>query len=731
MPDISAMLDGMLKPPTQPKYAPGYTKPKKPEVGEIVTRATNAKEASSAFLDQVQDTMERLRPGLRAGYFKRDEEAFFHGDIEVYQSTALIDAKSKLDAYLAARPIAYSVDVYDPEVYVDAQRIEDAAYHFRKLHERRWVEAGNMTLSQSEAKDLTLYGVVVSRRTLNLADTRCPITATLIDPATVFPLWGRVGNVPHLEAIYRIVTMPVYQVMADYALDEARARKIKDALGDKIGHFGASADVTVVEYWDSWWCGAFLFEGSVEIKPLTEHKYGCVPFVIQYGPGGEPMHTRSPQRGSGYMYNYAFGSRTNRDDRVYKATGYIEPMKRLHDVREAITGSYMNNLLKGFEQPVILEQTNSAAEAPEPPIIDRSAGGVTRLVGGEEQLKPFPTSPNPADAGLVMQMLAMDSQTNLQSQGDMPDRSNVSGTAMQRGAEQDKLQWDGWVQALESFHGRCATHDMLLWRNFGQEARYLSGTKKSFYVPNRNPAADEKPSFELTPEMIDNVDTDIAVLMNDMSLSRTDPLRAGRPDVRAGRDADLVEPRYCPQDGQDRLRPHPRRDPHRGHAEAGHGDGRDRQAHPRAAGAPDRYRRSNRRREEAGEPDSAVHGLEDGRHGPHDDATPAGVESVTPARYARSARPTTAGAGDQWRRRRALRRIRTRTRISQRGSRRTSRTGRTATTSRPHSGVRSNVWARYRFAAPASPPEPRAGSNQRTTPSIRSNRPLASRPSMI
>jgi hypothetical protein len=523
MPDISAMLDGMLKPPTQPKYAPGYTKPKKPEVGEIVTRATNAKEASSAFLDQVQDTMERLRPGLRAGYFKRDEEAFFHGDIEVYQSTALIDAKSKLDAYLAARPIAYSVDVYDPEVYVDAQRIEDAAYHFRKLHERRWVEAGNMTLSQSEAKDLTLYGVVVSRRTLNLADTRCPITATLIDPATVFPLWGRVGNVPHLEAIYRIVTMPVYQVMADYALDEARARKIKDALGDKIGHFGASADVTVVEYWDSWWCGAFLFEGSVEIKPLTEHKYGCVPFVIQYGPGGEPMHTRSPQRGSGYMYNYAFGSRTNRDDRVYKATGYIEPMKRLHDVREAITGSYMNNLLKGFEQPVILEQTNSAAEAPEPPIIDRSAGGVTRLVGGEEQLKPFPTSPNPADAGLVMQMIAMDSQTNLQTQGDMPDRSNISGSVMARSSEQGKELWDGWVQALESFHGRCATHDMLLWRNFGQEARYLSGTKKSFYVPNRNPAADEKPSFELTPEMIDNVDTDIAVLMNDMSLSELIP----------------------------------------------------------------------------------------------------------------------------------------------------------------------------------------------------------------
>lgn len=523
MPDLTSMLDGMLKPPAQPKYAPGYVKPKKPDVGEIITRSTSAKEASGPFLAQVQDTMERLRPGLRAGYFSRDEDAFMHGEIQSYRSSALVDAWNKIVAYLAARPIAYTVDVYDPEVYVDAQRIEDTAYHFRKLHERRWVEAGNMTLSQAEAKDLTLYGVVVSRRTLNLADTRCPITATLIDPATVFPMWGRVGNVPHLEAVYRIVTMPVYQVMADYALDEAKARKIKDALGDKIGQFGAGADVTVVEYWDSWWCGAFLFEGAVEIKPLTEHKYGCVPFIIQYGPGGEPLHTRSPNRaGSPYSY-WNYGRWGNRDDRVYKATSYIEPMKPLHDQREALTGLYLNNVILGFNQPVILEQTNSAAEAPEPPIIDRTINGVTRLVGGDEQLKPFPTSPNPADAGLVMQMLAMDSQSNLQTQGDMPDRSNVSGTALQRGAEQGKELQDGWVQALESFHGRCATHDILLWRNFGQEARYLSGSKKAFYIPNRNPAADEKPSFELTPEMIDNVDTDIDCLMNDMSLSELIP----------------------------------------------------------------------------------------------------------------------------------------------------------------------------------------------------------------
>lgn len=514
------MLTDFLKPPVQPIYPPGYRKPSRPSIDDLAGRATQAKEANKEYLDAISDTYRRIRQ-QSAAYFTRDEVAFRSGQIEPYPSTTLVDALNKLVAYIESKPLAFTVDVYDPTLVEDAQKIEDMAYHFRSLHERRWVKAGNPTLSHAEAHDLATFGVVISRRTLNLADTKCPILTTLVDPATVFPVWGRVGLVPSLEAVYRMVTMPVHQAIADFVTDPELKAAAKDAVRDRLDRFGESADVTVVEYWDSWWCCAFLVEGNVPLKPLTAHEYGCVPFIIQYGPGGEPMHTRAPDRSGNYVQAGAFGGwYGSGTDRPYKATGYLESKKKLSDFRDALTSLYVTNAIKGFNQPVILKRTNTAAES-ERPFIDRSPGGETELVAGEEDLLPFPTSPNPNDMGMVMQMLMADSQTNLsmQSFGEMPDKSNISGTAQQRSVEASQIQSDAWVRSMESFHGRCATHDMHLWRNFGHESRYLSGQKKSFFIPRRNPMETEAPSFELTPEVIDNVDTEITCLMDSMSMT--------------------------------------------------------------------------------------------------------------------------------------------------------------------------------------------------------------------
>lgn len=523
-PNITSILDRMLKPPIQPKYPPGFEKPKKPSVEEIITRAENAREANREFLSLVSNTLNRLRPSSGfGGFYEKDRFALISGEMEQYRAPILIRAHNREVSYLASKPIAYNIDVYDPELYADAQKIEDAAYHFRAMHERRWVNGGNPILSQCEASDILTYGVVIKRNTLNLADTKCPIKSMLIDPATVFPVWGRTGVINELEAVYRIVTMPVRQVLAEYTKVGDLKKKIKDALGDTEGTFGEAADVTVVEYWDSWWCGAFLCEGGVEIKPLTAHEYGCVPYIIQYGPGGEPMHTRMPNGTNGaYIEDYATfdGNRSgNGAERTHKATPFIEPYKYENDAREAFRTKVLTNVIKQFNPPIVLKRTNAGAKG-EQPEFENWEGGVTELEAGEEDIEAYPETAN-RDAGLIFQMMAEDGTLGMLDRSDgMPDKSNISGTARQGMAEVGQEQREMWVRSLESLHGREATHDVCkLWRNHGHEARYAEGTKKPFYVPSRNPTSIEDRSFELTPEMIDNVDTDINASMNSLKLS--------------------------------------------------------------------------------------------------------------------------------------------------------------------------------------------------------------------
>jgi hypothetical protein len=90
-------------------------------------------------------------------------------------------------------------------------------------------------------------------------------------------------------------------------------------------------------------------------------------------------------------------------------------------------------------------------------------------------------------------------------------------------AEEGREQEQGWIEALELFRGRCVSHDIKLWRNFGHLARYSSGKKNAFYIPRRHPAETEGKAFELTPEIIDNVDTDVTCVMTGLRLSELIP----------------------------------------------------------------------------------------------------------------------------------------------------------------------------------------------------------------
>jgi hypothetical protein len=517
------LLDSLLQTPAQPKYPPGYKKPKKPERGKLLERAQISKMAYQPYLDDIADTYRRMRFQTSGYLTETDRLARELGRQTAYVSSALRDAFNRAVAYHASRPIAWSVDEYDPEKAGDAQKIEDFSYYLRKKFERTWVERGNRALKQDEAWGMLFFGNLSARITLDLTNTHCPFDFTLVDPCTVYPVWGRAGAVKTLEAVYRIVKMPAQQALADYFSDDP-PKAVKDALAASIdATMGRAAEVEVVEYYDTWWRGVFIQGTDVDLIPLTEHKYGCVPFVIQYGPGGEPTYSRSPDESWSQYSDTSYQS--GDQERIYKAAGFVGPMKMGHDQREGFGTRVLDATLKGFNPPVILETTASGADEYNYPEIDRTEGGTTYLKAGEERAQAVPTSPPAADTSLMMTLLGTDAQTNLLNAGfsNAADKSNISGTARSSMAEEGREEQSGWDEALELFRGRVMAHAVKLWRNFGHLSRYGSGKKQPLYIPRRNPGEGESRSYELTPDVIDNVDCDVICTMNGLRLSEMIP----------------------------------------------------------------------------------------------------------------------------------------------------------------------------------------------------------------
>src|SRR5688572_16592095 len=73
--DLMSMLDGMIGSTPQPIYPPGYKPPKKPEVGDILSRAEMARNANQPYLDMIADTYRLIRM-QQAGYWNdKDLEA--------------------------------------------------------------------------------------------------------------------------------------------------------------------------------------------------------------------------------------------------------------------------------------------------------------------------------------------------------------------------------------------------------------------------------------------------------------------------------------------------------------------------------------------------------------------------------------------------------------------------------------------------------------------------------
>ena len=499
--------------PFRPKYRSWYKPSPKPSVQKILTKA---RQKDWKFLERnlaIAETIAALRLHT-SGAFKEDVVARELGQKEGYVSTSLLDEWNVLWALIAGIDHVYNKEIRHPDQAMKSQVMEDVAYDMRDKAKRQWVRRGDMPLPIAESKVMTAYGFLVSRCTIDMYDADYPFDHCLIDPATVFPEYeGKRG----LKCVLRIFKAKLYDIVYDfYSGDDELPPELRKRLKKlENGDIDDTDDeeIEIVEYWDRTWCAVIAMDGTV-IKPVYRHDYGVVPYVIGYGPGGEPMFT-SPQDyynkrdSNGRIQPYATHGQAHSR---YKATSAIRNGMVRNAQEEALASLIVEEIRKAANPPVVWKRSMMAAHNKHKVVIDGRRGGLTELFAGEEELEPFPTAPNPGLLQMMLQFMGKNSQSNsipMSLLGQI-NQSNVSGTAVSSAADSGMDKIAPWIQSMESFAEQEFELKMELWRNAGHLTRFMEESPSPLLVPDRRV---KHAVHELTTELLDEMGYSITCKM--------------------------------------------------------------------------------------------------------------------------------------------------------------------------------------------------------------------------
>jgi hypothetical protein len=500
-----------MKPSFKPKYPYNFQKPKEPDASAIWMDSKREERRNWERTERMMDTIKRLRFDS-VGIFPRDKAAREQKDQDEMILSDLVDDWQLLSAIMASFDMSVTKRVLSRSQQVAGQTLEDFAMLIREEETYRWANTGDMPLALAEAKVLTSYGQLFARVLCNLNDPDFPFDITLADPASCYPVFGGTRG---LKKMYRLMRMSVAAACEEWG-EPSKAGMQK--IYDKVGKDDDNASITICEYADTWWRCATTMDG-IELLPVTEHKYGKVPWIVQGGPAGEPLFTDTtraldfksmqPRDGIGV------GLTGPSDDwgMKHKLVSSIHLQRPRHDQMEALMARVATSI-EDSNNPALLVTRDMLLEGTPAPRIDRRRGAVNILNMGE-QAQPIPNIAPPTDAQAFMQMANQDSMTGKIPLGMYGNQtgSQQTGNSMSVAAESGMDHITPWVSAMETFQTRkmemCIEH----WRNFGHLTRFQNGDEKPFLVPVAKPTSNEELARAITPEMIDEIGPRIQVTM--------------------------------------------------------------------------------------------------------------------------------------------------------------------------------------------------------------------------
>lgn len=361
------------------------------EGGEPVTNREKKPKRKKPSPGEIQQMADRL-----LGYWKpRDQR--MDEDEALYLLARHYQRDTKLSGELITRNMPYvvvekaanmlgrvhpNIEKVAPrdDLRETAQKVEDALRSFVDEWVKVSQRAGRGNLRRSLAHYAALRGWVTARVSYNAeaANDECPVRLFVADPRHVYPSFGTYGL---RYVIYR-ARRTIGQVLDEWP-HAAEIFKGGEAPREDTER------VEIIAYYDDWWHGVVI--DGVEVRQVTAHEYGFVPWVIGIA-NGSPIQEESDHH----------------TPEMVAQTGpsLFHGAKPAYQQMNKILSQLATEVAKASDPPTIYYYDPEDGELPQK--LDLSPGSQNFLVYNKERAEALRTTPGPAEAQAVLNALLED-----------------------------------------------------------------------------------------------------------------------------------------------------------------------------------------------------------------------------------------------------------------------------------------------------------------------------------
>lgn len=334
-----------------------------------------------------------------------------------FRSATVPNVVNKLTNMASALDFRYLIPFRDEVSKQHSQIAENACAYWRTCEAIGYAETGgHSSLQWDEFFYLFLFGRICKRILPAPQKTDgYPFDTELIDPSTVFPVWGGSGD--GLIRITHRRSMSAIDVVATYASYAPNLpTKLKQAMSET---WDVSDDPAMwhqqgelIEGWNAWsrwvsWRGITILE--------MDHKLGYVPFVYVMAKG-EPRGMTTPM--GGYYDTMEWDGTTasletvvrgvnEAEDEAEKGVSVFHHIIQTNRMVEIFYTILVNETLKSQDPPTITYAAPQMAGQAPPPLSYKRKANNQRVLNAQ-RVEIAPTSPRPTDISPVLNKLAGD-----------------------------------------------------------------------------------------------------------------------------------------------------------------------------------------------------------------------------------------------------------------------------------------------------------------------------------
>lgn len=433
-----------------------------------------------------------------------------------YRSATLSNVVNKLTNMCAPLDFRYIIPFKDEPTKKASQIVENWHTYNRHCEEFEYATSGgHSSLAQDEWLYNLLYGRICARVLPAPEHPNHPFRVTLLDPSTVFPVWGGDG-----EGLVRVThkrPMTAIDVIATYLPYAPNlTERLKDSVAEKFGfesqeyHRFYYVQRDLWEMWNTW--SKCVFWGDTLIT-LDDHELGFVPFIYTMA-RGEPRGMRTPQgrsyRSSVYDWEDDYPEEWISTDDVYdeseKGISVFHHIIKTNKMSEVVYSLLMTQILQA-SRPSTINYVGQTGWGELPKPLDLKPGGTNYRRLNVDNVEIVPTSPRPTDASPVIQRLlgeVAEGTINPAMFGNV-EGSNIAGYAIESMVAAAKDTVLPYLKNYELFQAMKAEMQTRLYRDVILPDGMMTIPLEGRYGT--------QPSADVTAEVIDQVGTKVTVEM--------------------------------------------------------------------------------------------------------------------------------------------------------------------------------------------------------------------------